>query len=260
MNHASFRFYAALNDFLPVNRRQVTFAHPFDGQPSIKDTIEALGIPHTEVDVILVNSQAVDFSYLLHDGDTISVYPPFAHIEIDPVVRVRPQPPPEARFVLDVHLGRLASYLRMLGFDTLYRNDYDDPELAKISRDEGRILLTRDRGLLKRSMVQHGYSVRQTNPREQLVEVVKQYDLFGAIDPFRRCVNCNGLLAPIAKRDIGDRLPAETVAYYDEFRICQSCKQLYWRGTHTRRMEELIAYVRSHNPANQSEGQASPSS
>lgn len=248
MNHAFFRFYAALNDFLPVNRRQATFSHHFDGQPSIKDTIEALGIPHTEVDVILVNGNAVDFSYLLHDGDRVSVYPPFEHMDIGPAVRVRPNPLPEARFVLDVHLGRLAAYLRMLGFDTLYRNDYDDPELAQISRDEGRILLTRDRGLLKRSMVKHGYSVRSTNPRDQLVEVVKRYDLFSAISPFRRCVNCNGLLAPIAKQDIGDRLPAETLSYYDEFKICGSCGQLYWRGTHTERMEQLIAYVRSHEP------------
>lgn len=253
MNHASFRFYAALNDFLPVNRRQSAFSHAFDGHPSIKDTIEALGVPHTEVDVILVNGEAVDFSYLLRDGDAVAVYPSFAHIGIDPALRVRPAPPAEARFVLDVHLGRLASYLRMLGFDTLYRNDYDDPELAEISRDEERILLTRDRGLLKRGMVRHGYSVRQTNPREQLVEVVRRYNLFGAIDPFRRCVNCNGLLAPSAKRDIADRLPAETVAYYEEFKICQSCKQLYWRGTHTRRMEELIAYVRSHDPASRAE-------
>jgi len=249
MYQAFFRFYANLNDFLPVNRRQVAFTHRFDGQPSIKDTIEALGIPHTEVDLILVNEGSVDFSYLLRDGDRVSVYPVFEQMDIGPAVRVRREPLREVRFVLDVHLGRLASYLRMLGFDTLYRNDYDDPELAQISRDEGRILLTRDRGLLKRSLVTHGYCVRQTNPRAQLVEVVERYDLFRLLAPFQRCVNCNGLLGWIAKEDIGDRLPEETKQRYAEFRICGSCGQIYWKGSHTVRMEQLIAYVRSREPS-----------
>lgn len=245
MNQASFRFYGGLNFFLPVNRRQVTFRHPFDGQPSIKDTIEALGIPHTEVAMIRVNGEAVDFSYLLRDGDQVSVYPEFESIDTGPALRVRSELSGTPHFVLDVHLGRLAAYLRMLGFDTLYRNDYDDPELAEISRDEERILLTRDLGLLKRSMVTHGYYVRQMNPREQLVEVVKRFDLFSTIDPFRRCVSCNGQLEPIAKEDIGDRLPQDTKDYYSEFRICGSCGQIYWNGSHTARMEQLIAYVRA---------------
>jgi uncharacterized protein with PIN domain len=254
MNQASFRFYAGLNDFLPMKRRQFTFSHSFDGHPSIKDTIEALGVPHTEIDVILVNGESVDFSYLMRDGDQVSVYPPFEHIDIGQPVRIRPDPPAEARFVLDVHLGRLASYLRMLGFDTLYRNDYDDPELAQISRDEERILLTRDRGLLKRSMVRHGYSVRSTNPRQQLVEIVERYNLFDAINPFRRCARCNGLLEPIAREDIGDRLPADMRDYHDEFKICGSCGQLYWRGTHTARMEQLIEHVRAQKPGTESGG------
>jgi hypothetical protein len=254
MNQAHFRFYAKLNDFLPVQRWQALFAHHFEGQPSIKDMIEALGIPHTEVDLILVNGRSVDFSYAVCDGDHVSVYPVFESLDIGPLVRVRPEPLREVRFVLDVHLGRLAAYLRMLGFDSLYRNDYDDPQLAGISRGEKRILLTRDRGLLKRSIVTHGYCVRHTQPRDQLAEVVERYDLYRLIDPFRRCIACNGLLEGISKEDIGDRLPPDTKEAYAEFKRCQSCGQIYWKGSHVRRMQQLIAFIRSREmPSNRTD-------
>src|SRR5258708_5296242 len=195
MSRADFRFYAQLNDFLPPSRRQQTFTHNFDKSPSIKDMIESLGVPHTEVRLILVHGQPVDFNYHVQDGDSISVYPVFTHIDVAPLVAA----PTDLRFVLDVHLGRLASHLRMLGFDTLYRNDYDDPELARISRDEDRILLTRDLGLLKRSMVRHGYYVRNTNPARQLAEVLRQFHLTEINSPFKRCMQGNGLLEEEAK-------------------------------------------------------------
>jgi len=145
MRSANFRFYAELNDFLPTDRKAGSFDHTFNGQPAVKDTIEALGVPHTEVDLIIANGVSVDFSYLLQDGDRVSVYPVFESIDIAPVLRVRPQPLRETRFVLDIHLGRLAGYLRMLGLDALYRNDYRDEELANLSSQDARILLTRDR-------------------------------------------------------------------------------------------------------------------
>ena len=167
MSEASFRFYANLNDFLPAARKQVEFEHPFNGRVSIKDMIEVLGVPHTEIDLILVNGESVDFRYR-------AGWRPDRRLPGVRVVRryaagpAAPQPLRDPRFVLDMHLGKLAAYLRMVGFDTLYRNDYDDGDLARISHDERRILLTRDRGLLKRSMVTHGYCVRETNPRLQL--------------------------------------------------------------------------------------------
>lgn len=243
MKQASFRFYAELNDFLPPPRRQVTFRHTFDGRVSVKDMIESLGAPHTEVDVILVDGRSVDFDYLVQDGDRISVYPVFESLDVAPLVRVRPEPLREPRFVLDTHLGKLASYLRMLGFDTRYRNDFEDAELARISSQERRILLTRDRGLLKRSVVTHGYCVRQTQPRRQLLEVLRRFDLFGAVQPFRRCIRCNGLLEPVDKAAIQHRLPPRTREYYDEFRICRACDQIYWRGSHYQRMEQFIQGV-----------------
>lgn len=243
MKRAYFRFYAELNDFLPQERRFVTFTYPFDLSPSVKDAIEALGVPHTEVDLILANGESVDFSYVLRDDDRISVYPVFESIDITPLVRVRPRPLRQTRFVLDTHLGRLAVYLRMLGFDTLYRNDYRDEELARISSEERRILLTRDRGLLKRNAVTRGYCVRSTEPRQQLIEVLRRFDLFGSLAPFQRCLRCNGTLQPVRKEEVINRLPPRTRRYYDEFRICIRCGQIYWKGSHYQRMQRFAEWV-----------------
>lgn len=250
MKHAHFRFYAELNDFLPAAKRQVGFVHSFEGRVSIKHLIEALGVPHPEVDLLLVNGRSVDFSYLVQDGDRISVYPVFESLDITPLVHLRPQPLRETRFVLDTHLGRLAAYLRMLGFDTIYRNDIADEELAQISSQERRILLTRDRGLLKRGVVTHGYCMRETAPRRQLVEVLRRFDLFQTVTPFSRCLRCNGILQPVSKDAISHRLPPKTQQYYDEFRICQACHQIYWKGSHYQRMQQLIERVLAQNEAN----------
>jgi len=248
VKRAYFRFYAELNDFLPQERRFVTFTYPFDLSPSVKDAIEALGVPHTEVDLILANGESVDFSYVLRDDDRISVYPVFESIDITPLVRVRPRPLRQTRFVLDTHLGRLAVYLRMLGFDTLYRNDYRDEELARISSEERRILLTRDRGLLKRNAVTRGYCVRSTEPRQQLIEVLRRFDLFGSLAPFQRCLRCNGTLQPVRKEEVINRLPPRTRRYYDEFRICIRCGQIYWKGSHYQRMQRFAEWVSQQDP------------
>ena len=243
MNRASFRFYAELNDFLPPHRKLVNFSHAFDGQPSIKDTIEALGVPHTEVDLILVNGESVDFSYRIKDGDQVSIYPMFESIDIAAVLRVRPQPLREVRFVLDTHLGRLARYLRMLGFDALYENDFQDEELASLSSMERRILLTKDRGLLKRSEVTHGYCVREIHPRRQVIELLRRFDLADSIKPYIRCIRCNGMIAPVGKDEILDQLQPETRRYYDEYHRCQDCARIYWRGSHYQRMQLFVAQI-----------------
>jgi hypothetical protein len=237
---ALFRFYAELNDLLSPERRAVSFEVPCDGRSTVKDTIESLGVPHTEVDLILVNGESVDFSCRVRAGDRVSVYPVFESIDITPVVRVRAEPLRETRFILDAHLGRLAAYLRMAGFDTLYRNDYGDADLARMSRDEHRILLTRDRGLLKRSEVTHGHLMRETNPRRQLVEVVERFDLVRSFAPFTRCLRCNTPLHPASKESIVDRLPERLIGLYDEFRLCDKCGRVYWKGSHYRRMSNLI--------------------
>jgi hypothetical protein len=206
----------------------------------VKDLIEAIGVPHTEVDLILANGQSVGFDYAVRDGDRISVYPVFESLDITPILRVRPEPLRRTRFVLDTHLGRLAAYLRLVGFDALYRNDFSDEELADISRDERRILLTRDRGLLKRSRVTHGYCVRATDPRQQLGEICRRFDLHGAARPFTRCLRCNGLLHAVPKADVEYLLPPGTAERYEEYAQCESCGQVYWPGSHHRRMRHLV--------------------
>jgi uncharacterized protein with PIN domain len=151
------------------------------------------------------------------------------------------------RFVLDTHLGRLAGYLRMLGFNTIYRNDFDDEHLAQIGSEQNRILLTRDRGLLKRSSVTYGYWVRNTNPKDRLIEIMRRYNLFDSVSPFLRCIRCNALLAEVAAMDVRDRLLAQVKAHYNEFRQCTGCDQIYWKGTHFERMERFIDWVLKEN-------------
>jgi len=240
MSQAFFRFYGNLNDFLPAHRRQVEFSRDIKEQGSIKDAIEALGVPHPEINLILVNGESVSFAYLVQPGDRISVYPQCTTLDIDAVSQVQPPPLSQIRFVLDVHLGKLATYLRLLGFDSLYRNNYNDEELAQISSQEQRILLTQDRGLLKRSIVTYGYTVRSNNPEAQMVEVLERFQLHSRVAPFQRCPRCNGDLAIVDKATIQAQVPYYTHLYYDEFSQCQSCHQIYWKGAHYERIQSLI--------------------
>lgn len=243
---ANFYFYAELNDFLPRHKKRVRIAHSFAERASIKDMIEALGVPHPEVDCIEVNGEYVNFYYIVQDGDTIHVYPISTMAVTTPIISVRPKPLSVIRFVLDIHLGKLATSLRLLGFDTLYRNDYEDEELAQISSREERMLLTRDKGLLMRSLVTHGYYVRNTQPQEQIVEVLRRFDLFQKISPFQRCLRCNGLLEPVAKESVIDQLPETVQLQTHEFHRCQDCAQIYWKGSHYERLQEFIEAIIKH--------------
>jgi len=237
---AHFRCYAELNDFLPPERRFTEFAYDFLDVATVKDRIESFGVPHTEVDLILVNGQSVDFTYRVQDADRISVYPVFEAFDIGGLTRLRPEPLRDPRFVLDVHLGRLAAYLRMLGFDALYRNHCADERLAEISREERRILLTRDVGLLKRGSVTHGYYLRATQPRQQLAEAVRRFDLGRLARPFSRCMRCNALLTPAGKDEVRQQIPAPVALLQDEFLRCPDCGRAYWKGGHFRRMRQWI--------------------
>ena len=237
------RFYAELNDFQPPARRQREFIHEFSGERSVKDLIEALGVPHTEVDLILVDGDSVDFDHRIRGGERVSVYPVFERIDVTPATRLRPEPLRDPRFVCDVHLGKLARDLRTLGFDTLYEPALDDDDLARMSADEHRILLTRDRGLLMRNTVTHGYWLRSTDPRRQASEVVEALDLHRRIDPFARCRECNGTLEPAARDAVSDRVPPRILADHDRFTRCPGCGRVYWRGSHADRLQERIDAV-----------------
>jgi uncharacterized protein len=237
---ATFRFYEELNDFLPPHRRKVRFQISFRDSPSVKDAIESLGVPHTEIDVILVNGVSIDFSYRLHNFDDVAVYPVFESLDVTNVTRLRPAPLRTIAFICDVHLGRLARALRVLGFDTLYRNDYTDPEIVAIAVTEHRIVLSRDRGLLKHSAVTHGYCVRSTEWREQAHEIIERFDLRTVATPFTRCALCNGIIARVEKNEIIDLLEDQTKQCYEAFSRCGSCGKIYWEGSHFAKLRELV--------------------
>src|SRR5262249_47787352 len=159
----SFRFYEELNDFLPLEKKKNSFLYSFSETASIKDIIESLGVPHTEVDLIVVNGESVDFSRQLTQGDHVSIYPVFEAFDISPIIKLRPAPLRNTRFILDVHLGKLARYLRLLGFDTFYETHCDDAQIISIAKNEHRIILTRDVGILKNKQVTHGHWMRAIN-------------------------------------------------------------------------------------------------
>lgn len=237
------RAYAELNDFLPPPARQRSFEVPLPLGATVRDLVAGLGIPPVEVDLVLVDDEPVDWSYRPRGGERIAIYPMFESIDIGPIQRLRPKPLREPRFVCDVHLGRLVAYLRMLGFDTWYERVADDATLASRARVERRILLTRDRELLKRRIVTHGYWVRSLQPRMQLLEVVRRFDLLGSMQPFTRCPRCNGILEPVAREDVRARVPPRSWARAEEFRQCADCGQVYWYGTHCERVEDLIGWL-----------------
>lgn len=241
MKQADFAFDSYLSYFLP--RQQDRLTHSFDWRASIKDMIESLGVPHAEIESIIVNQTPVDFSYIVQDNDQVAVFGPNGHHTLS--VLLRPTYPGRPRFVLDTHLGRLAAYLRMMGFDSLYRNDFPDDELAHISHHEQRILLTRDVGLLKRSLVIYGYYVRTLKPPQRLIELTARYELAAQVMPFKHCMKCNGLLHPVDKAEVLDQLPDSTARYYDHFHQCQSCQRVFWKGPHYQRMQQLMDRVLS---------------
>ena len=239
----TFRFYGSLNDFLPLAQREREIVQVLPEAAAVKHPIESLGAPHTEVEAIIVNGRAVTFGYHLQDGDHVEVYPlELAHL-LNGCLPLRPPLLGPVRFVADTHLGRLAAYLRLLGFDTLYRNDYDDHQLARIAAEEGRVLLTRDRGLLKHKLVVYGCCVRETAAQQQVISVLRRYGVRDQVQPWQRCVHCNGLLHAVEKSAVMDRLEPKTRLYYKDFQQCEACGQVYWQGSHFERMAGFVAAV-----------------
>jgi uncharacterized protein len=240
---ATIRCYAELNDFLPRKRRQVAFEHRWGGRVSVKDLLEGLGVPHGEVDLLLVNGESSGFERLVEDGDRVAAYPVFESFDIASETIVRTEPLRETRFVLDGHLGRLAAFLRLAGFDALHRCDIGDAELAEISASTRRILLSRDQALLKRRIVTHGYWVRSTAPARQLAEVIRRFDLGRTARPFTRCTVCNGLITVVSREEVADRVPPRSRQFYDDYRRCLDCGRVYWKGTHYERLSRLLDEV-----------------
>lgn len=239
------RVYAELNDFLRPGERYTALRRPYRPHQTVKDVIEAAGVPHTEVDLVLVDGQPVDFDHRPRPGGRITAYPVFETLDIGRVTRVRPQPLRAPRFLADVNLGGLAKLMRLLGLDVHCRWDAEDAELAEVSAAEHRILLTRDRGLLKRRNVTHGVYIRADQPVDQVVEVIRRLDLGARLAPFTRCLRCGGVVAEVAKAEVEDRLEPLTRRHYDTFRQCRECGRIYWQGSHQARLAGTVAVIRA---------------
>jgi uncharacterized protein with PIN domain len=231
MSTAYFLFHGRLNDFLPKAERGREIVVQFRERQSVKHLAESLGVPHPEIGQIQVNGLREASSHITEDGDRVEIHP------------TENGSPMEPRFVLDCHLGRLTAHLRMLGFDCLYENDFTDEQLTEIAVQQGRILLTRDRRLLMRKVIQHGYCLRSLDPLEQLTEVLRRFELTASIQPFHRCLRCNHLLERVEKEKIIERLEPLTKLYFDDFHICPACEQIYWKGSHYDRMAKLIEQI-----------------
>ena len=237
---ASFRFHGVLNDFLSPEQRHHALPYRFHGHPGIKDPIEALGVPHSEVARIMVRNRAVDFGYQLRDADQVEVHPlgPAGFDLTNPALRPPLIPPP--RFVVDVNLGKLTRWLRLLGFDTAWRNDYSDRQVVEKAVEERRVILTRDRRLLFHRIIEYGFWVRSVKPLLQIREVLDRMALWNHIHPFRYCLECNGRIEPVEKKTVLEHLEPLTRRYYDDFYRCSRCGKVYWKGSHyTRLLQKL---------------------
>ncbi|KDR96316.1 hypothetical protein SAMN02745945_02397 [Peptoclostridium litorale DSM 5388] len=227
------RIYADLNYFLDKNERQSDIEVCFYGKRSVKDLIESMGVPHVEVHRILVDGDEAGFDHILEGHERISVYPKLSLMKESGENTCGD----ESKFILDVHLGKLAMYLRMLGFDVFYDTGIDDPEIARISADEDRILLTRDRGLLMRSIVKRGLIIRNSNPVLQAAEVIEYFNLEDSIRPLAICLECNGKIERLTEGSpefdkAKKQVPPKVRDWCDEYYICRGCGKVYWRGTH----------------------------
>lgn len=234
MKAATFVFLGSLNDFLPRSRRELPITLTFQGSQSGKHLIESLRVPHPEVRQVTANEAMVTLQYLVADGDFMQIYP------------FRPQDfswPVPPRFLLDNHLGKLATYLRILGFDSAYHAELPDEALAAATHEQGRILLSRDRGLLMRKLVIHGYCLRSLDPHRQLAEILEYFNLASQVHPFKRCLRCNTVLEPVDKAAVITRLEPLTRRYYCEFHRCPACDRIYWKGSHYAHMQEFLKSI-----------------
>jgi uncharacterized protein len=237
------RFHGDLSVFLGSKAGDAVIERRLAEKTSIKDVIESCGVPHPEVDLILVDEQTVGFDHTLATDTKVEVFP----VENRGTDRTDKQLQLVGmfRFVSDGHLGRLTRNLRLLGFDVAYCQNADDRQLLEVMVRENRALLTRDRRLLMHAIVQHGYWPRSQNADEQTIEVVRRFDLSELIAPFTRCLRCNAPLEAAAKADIIGKLEPLTKIYYDRFRRCPDCKQIYWSGSHFPKLQRRVEEIRS---------------
>lgn len=248
MARATFRFYAELNDFLAPRNRRHEFDRDCARAATVKHEIEALGVPHTEIELVLVNGESAGFERIVRDGDRIAVYPKFEAFDVSELLRVREAPLRTPRFVADAHLGGLARLLRLTGFDTVYDNAIRDDDVERLCVEERRIVLTRDRELLKRRTITHGCYVRSLRPEPQLQEIFSRLRLAGLARPFSLCLSCNLPLRFVEKSQVEARLPPGVRARYQRFSACDACGRVFWEGSHWQRLRGIVEALRTRRP------------
>ena len=248
----SLRFYGDLSFFLKRVASGAYVVRTLREKTSIKDVIESCGVPHPEVDLIVCDDSACGFGFHLATAAEVGVYPVSASLDIHPACRLQRRH--LTRFVVDGHLGKLARDLRLLGFDTIYRSDADDAWLIRVSVEDDRALLTRDRRLLMHAVLSDGYCPRSRLVEVQIVEVIRRFDLVKAVRPYTRCLRCNGLLEAVDKRVIERELEPLTKMYYEDFRRCAECAHVYWSGSHFAKLQARIERIRSRVNSNSENG------
>ncbi|MCD6352676.1 MAG: Mut7-C ubiquitin/RNAse domain-containing protein [Proteobacteria bacterium] len=238
------RFYEELNDFLPLEHQKVRFQRKLKQSPSVKDLIESCGVPHPEVDLILINGESVGFDHRISNRDDISIYPVFESFDISDVKRLQARPLRQLQFVADGNLGKLARKMRLLGLDVAFDASAAKDDLLQTMINDNRVILTTNRGLLMRKIVERGYCVRSDNPTIQTREVIRRFDLVNVISPFTRCVCCNAVLKSVNKEEVLEYLKADTRKFYDAFTQCPECRKVYWYGSHTVRIQKFVEWIR----------------
>ena len=243
MPKAVLRFYNELNDLLPEHRRNTEFEAEFKDKRSIKDMIEALGVPHTEVDIIIANEDSVNFNYILHEGDRIRVYPTLSNPDIKNTIPLRPSPFYNTRFIADTNLGNIARYMRVLGFDTYFDPSLSARAIIELSLREDRTIITKSRKLLKFGDVTYGLLLRPGTTEAQIKNILLRMGIKDSVKPFSRCLRCNGILIDVPKKRIADRIPPKTRSFCNEYSHCESCDKIYWEGTHVFEMKKVVNRV-----------------
>jgi len=228
---ARFRFHESLSAFLKPERRDRVFSYAPARAATLKNAIEALGVPHTEVGAVTVNGAPATLQRIVREGDEIEV------------LAVEPEEPFPVRFLADAHLGGLARFLRMLGFDTLHENAYTDDEIRRLAAEDRRIVLTRDRELLKCGDIARGHYVRAVKAERQIAEIAARYRLGDRAQPFSLCLRCNRPLEPVDRTEIAARVPGKVLHLHDRFTRCPGCERIYWPGSHYARMQAALQEI-----------------
>ncbi len=232
MSVATFRFHGVLGHFLPSEQREVPISHTYARAATLKQAIEALGVPHTEIGRLTVNSAPATLGRAVRQGDIVEAWPhgPGEAPYLPPLL-----------FLADAHLGGLARMLRMLGFDAVYDNALHDLQIAEQASIERRVVLTRDRELLKRREVLRGCYVRALKPEAQLQEVARRYPIAALMRPFTLCLHCDLPLSPAEPEAVAANVPERIRERYQRFMHCAGCGRVYWEGSHWERMRSDLA-------------------